>query len=235
MRSCNTLTLSLALTLLFGERAHAQMAKLDGRVDGRTRAMVEALIDTVSRRGLPREFVEDRLVRRALQGLGGGVSSDRLNVAVRLHARQLELAARVLGTASPAEIDAAVEALHAGVPTSTLELLRGLQREEGITVPTIVLVDLMSRGVSVDTASTLVLTLAASGTTDVAFQDFRVAIARGIARGELPLIAAAARTRIGLPGGAIPGSSSAGERTSTPTSTGGGPAPRAPGSPPRPP
>ena len=233
MRTWSALTLVVALCLAAGRRADAQLAKLDGRVDSRTRSALATIIDSAVAGGLPRGFATERLVRRALQRASSDASSDEIILAVQLHARRLRTAAGALRTLAPAELDAGAEALAAGVLPRTLERLRQARQGKDIAIPTVVLVDLIGRGLPVDTAATLVLTLAGSGTEDYAFLALRQDVARDVAAGAPPLIAAAIRTRSILTDGAA--TSAPGDRASIPTTTGGGPPPRAPGAPPRPP
>lgn len=226
MRTWNALTLAIALCLAAGGRADAQLTKLDGRVDSRTRSAVVAIIDSTVADGLPRGFATERLVRRALQRASADATSDEIIVAVRLHAHRLRMAADALRTLAPVELDAGAEALAAGVLPGMLERLRQASQGKDIAIPAVVLVDLIGRGLPVDTAATLVLTLAGAGTGDHAFLALRQDVARDMAGGAPPLIAAAVRTRVILTDASA--TSATGDRTSIPTTTGGGPTPRAP-------
>ncbi len=230
MRNCRALTLAVMLCLGAGEWADAQLAMLNGRVDSTTQSAVIALIDSAVADGLPRAFTTERLVRRALQGATTDASSHDIILAVRRRARGLRVAADVLRTLSPAELDAAAEALEAGIPPTTLELLRQARGGNDITVPAVVLVDLLGRGLPLDTAATLVLALAGSGLGDHAFLALREDVAKKMAGGTPPRIATAVRTRAVVTDGAA--TSAPGDRASIPTATGGGPPPRTP---PRPP
>ena len=233
MPNCSALIVAITLCLAAGGRADAQLAKLDGRVHSRTRSALVSIIDSAVADGLPRGFATERLVRRALQHASTDASSDEIVQAVHLHARRLRTAAEALRTLAPAELDAGAEALAAGVLPRTLELLRQARKEENITIPAVVLVDLIGRGLPVDAAATLVLALAESGTRDYAFLNLRQDVAKDMASGAPPLVAAVVRTRAILTD--VPATSAPGDRASIPTTTGGGPPPRPPGTPPRPP
>ena len=187
-----TLVMAAALGLVSPRSSPAQDPRL-GRLDPSVRATVAAIIDTSRDAGLP----TDPLVERALEGATKHAPADRIIAAVRRLAGELAMARLALGASStPAELNAAASALHAGVQPSDLTLLRQ-RRSKPLTVALAVLADLVASGVPPDTAAAAVLTLAPSARDDQ-MSDFRRIVERDIALGAPPAAAAFVRANAAL-------------------------------------
>ena len=181
-------TLPLLAALLAAAPAAAQQVdpRLE-RLEGATRRVVAALIDSARAASLPTE----PLVQRALEGTAKGAPEGVIVAAVRRLAVDLGRARDALGsTASPAELSAGAAALRAGASQTTLAELRQARREP-LIVPLAVLADLVASGVPVDSAAAAVLSLAGRA-RDADLVEFRRAVERDIALGAPPAAATAA-------------------------------------------
>src|SRR5688500_9553042 len=99
----------------------AQQSRLDGRVDARTRAAVERIIDSARVAGLPAE----PLIDKTLEGAMKGAESSRIIGAVSALSKRLGAARMALGTSTgDAELVAAAGALSVGVTPAILVRLR---------------------------------------------------------------------------------------------------------------
>lgn len=184
--------LSLAAGALAPAAATAQDPRLGRRLDSATVAVLNLVIDSVRRAGLPVE----PLVQRALEGAAKQASSARIVAAVQLLARELGTARTALGPSSTApELVAAASALRAGVRPADLTELRD-RRGAGLTVSLAAVTDLVTSGVPPDSAAAAVLALAAA--RDDQIVDFRRAVERDIALGAPPAAAAAIRVNAAL-------------------------------------
>ena len=171
--------------------ARAQDARLEARVDGRTRAQLQPILDSARLAGVPIE----PLVDKALEGATKGASRPRIVNAVRTLSRTLGAARVALGRgASDAEIVAAADALEAGIRPGQLGYLRNLRTNRSITVPLAVLADLVARGVPPDTAAEAVLVLARAGAVDAQFIGLRIDVERDIGSGIAPVTAVVMRS-----------------------------------------
>jgi hypothetical protein len=152
--------------------------------------------DSLSAEGLP----GDALVAKAAEGILKGADETRILFAVRRLSAELREAKRALGTqASPSEIVAAASALHAGASADVLRQMRSLAASGGgqgsLTVPLVVLADLVSRGTPVKVARESVLSLLSHQATDADLQALRAGVERDIESGGDPASAALARSR----------------------------------------
>ncbi|HZH80769.1 MAG TPA: hypothetical protein VFD68_05675 [Gemmatimonadales bacterium] len=180
--------LSLCLVAPFARAAAQGDPRLE-RLDEATRPIVVALIDSARAVGLP----VNPLVERALEGAIKGAPGATIATAVRRLAADLGRARDALGPgASPAELDAGAAALRAGAGPDVLTRLRRARGHRPVTMALAVLTDLVARGVPIDTATTAVLTLAATA-RDQDLVDFRRAVERDIAIGAPPAAAASIR------------------------------------------
>lgn len=180
--------LSLCLVAPFSHAAAQGDPRLE-RLDEATRPIVGALIDSARAVGLP----VNPLVERALEGAIKGAPGATIATAVRRLAADLGRARDALGPgASPVELDAGAAALRAGAGPDVLTRLRRARGHRPVTMALAVLTDLVARGVPIDTASTAVLTLAATA-RDEDLVDFRRAVERDIAIGAPPAAAASIR------------------------------------------
>jgi len=188
----------------------AWRARLEKRLDARTRAAVERVIDSAQTAGLPAEL----LVDKALQGAAMGARGDAIVKAVRLQAERLDVARDALGPSSHhTELDAAVAALQAGVQPEALARIRSDRQKQPLAVPLGVLADLIGRGVPTKDATQTVLTLTRAGTTDEQLLAFQREVERDIGIGAPPAAAVELRGLAFSQTGSIPG----GARTTTPT------------------
>lgn len=187
-------TVLVTLALLPGE-LRAQQGRLDGRMDARTRAVVERLADSARAAGIPAE----PLVDKALEGAMKGAQPERIIGAVRALSRRLASARAALGAGVPdAELVAAAGALSVGVDPAALVRLRDATPVGSAATPFVVLADLVSRGVPADTASAALLALASRGADDDAYLALRGDVARAIAAGAPPAVATSVRAAGGL-------------------------------------
>ena len=186
----------LMLAVLAG-RGEAQDTRL-ARLDSKVQARVGALLDSARTLGIPTEPVVDK----ALEGAAKRAPNERIINVVRSRFNELVAARAALGGgAIDAEVIAAADALHAGASAQVITALRAQRPNVPLTIPLAVLADLIARGVPPDTASTVVLALAKTPSTDAQFAALRDEVERDIAKGVPPAIAPSARTR-GLPPGA---------------------------------
>lgn len=186
----------LMLAVLAG-RGEAQDTRL-ARLDSKVQARVGALLDSARTLGIPTEPVVDK----ALEGAAKRAPNERIINVVRSRFNELVAARAALGGgAIDAEVIAAADALHAGASAQVITALRAQRPNVPLTIPLAVLADLIARGVPPDTASTAVLALAKTPSTDAQFAALRDEVERDIAKGVPPAIAPSARTR-GLPPGA---------------------------------
>src|SRR5919201_2416363 len=82
----------LSFTLLSLQQGDVIAQRLAGRVSPNVAAVVEQLGDSAARRGLP----VDPLIQKAIEGAAKAVPDDRITVAVRVVAMQLDTAALAL-------------------------------------------------------------------------------------------------------------------------------------------
>lgn len=172
----------------------AQDARLESRLDARTRAAVAAVVDSARAAGLPAE----PLVDKALEGASKRAPGPRIVSAVRTLAAELGTARSALGSgAAESELVAAAGALHAGTSVAALSRLRAARPREPLTVALAVVTDLAARGVPADSAAAVVLTVARGGARDEDFLALRRSVESAIVAG-VPPASAASRAR-GLP------------------------------------
>ncbi len=186
--------LLLVLALVPGA-LEAQQNRLDGRVDARTRAAVERIIDSARVAGLPAE----PLIDKTLEGAMKGADPARIINAVSALSKRLAAARGALGAGTgDAELVAAAGALSVGVPPSMLVRLRDANGGSSVATPLVVLSDLVARGVPADTASAALVALAMRGASEEAYLALQGDVARAIAAGAPPAVATSVRAAGGL-------------------------------------
>jgi hypothetical protein len=181
-----TLTLSSVSSV-----AGAQDSDPLARMTPSTRYAYELIIDSALKAGLPIE----RLESKALQGIARGATDRRILDAVRAESRALREARAALGErATNDELGAAASAIRIGIrPAELSQLSRA--RTGQVTVPLVVLVDLVSRSVPRDTAFNTIFTLYQGGARDEDFNGLWRSVERDIVSGTDPGAALLNRAR----------------------------------------
>ncbi|MBC7791503.1 MAG: hypothetical protein H7Z74_16270 [Anaerolineae bacterium] len=170
----------------------AQDVRLQGRLDARTRTAVQQIVDSAAASGLPTE----PLIDKALEGASKGADDARIVTAVRSLARRLRESRVALGSsANEAELVAGAGALSQGIASSTLSRLRSVRPAERITLPLVVLTDLIARGVPPSTASSVIVSLAGTVSGSDAFSALRRDVQQDIVAGADPAAAVSLRAR----------------------------------------
>lgn len=170
----------------------AQDPRLGERLDARTRTAVQQIVDSAATVRLPTE----PLIDKALEGASKGADNGRIMAAVRALARRLREARLALGTsANEAELVAGAGALSQGITPATLSRLRSLRPGERLTLPLVVLTDLIARGVPPSTASAVIVSLAGTVSGSDAFAALRRDVQQDIVAGADPAAAVSLRAR----------------------------------------
>ena len=182
--------LALALVLLAPGTLAAQADKLAGRFTPDIEAQLRAIVDSARTDGLPTE----PLVQRALEGASRGVDPARIVTAVRGFKARLGSARRVLGPSDDAELVAAASALYLGVPADSLARFTRV-KGRSLAMPLVVLSDMIGQGVPKDTATRIILSLAAAGVNDDGYRALRQSVLLDIRSGVPPSAAASMRAR----------------------------------------
>lgn len=186
---------ALALALASITRAQEVRSSADplGRLDPATRYAVEMLLDSAQLAGLPYGPLEST----ALEGISKRASGRDIVNAVRRKFRALRDARAALGrTASSDELTAAAGVLRVGVPAAELSRLAATRDgAKPLTVPLVVLGDLITRGVPRDTASLTIFQLWQHGAADDDFLGLWRSVERDIVSGTDPGVALLNRAR----------------------------------------
>jgi len=163
-----------------------------GRLNEGSRYQIELILDSARVAGLPTAPLESK----ALEGISKRVDGRRIVVAVRMVFRSLRDARSVLGAgATPDELNAAASALRVGVTRAELAHLTQTKRDKAVTIPLVVLSDLITRGVPRDTASQTILQLWQRGAADDDFLGLWGRVERDIVSGTDPGVALLNRAR----------------------------------------
>ncbi|MGE5801686.1 MAG: hypothetical protein ACM358_05475 [Gemmatimonadota bacterium] len=159
------------------------------RLDSATASALGRLIDSVSAQGVPRE----PLVAKALEGATKGARADVIVAAVQRLASSLAEARSMLGPAATRdELVAGASVLRAGVPGAGLREMRAARRGP-LTVPLVVLGDLLARGVPAGKGLTLMTAACRSGVSDQDLLQVRDQVRADIQAGAGPAAAAELR------------------------------------------
>jgi hypothetical protein len=181
--------------LLPWRAASAQVADLEplrDRLDAAAFRTVTQLVDSARAAGLPTA----PLISKAQEGLLKRASPAAIVTATRGLLLRLRQSREALGAdATGAELEAGASALRVGAASQQLTELRLARPRQGVTVPLVVLADLLARGVPRDTAARAVQAMASANATDAAFSALRLSIERDISSGMSPAAAAGARYR----------------------------------------
>jgi hypothetical protein len=162
------------------------------RLDPGVRYAVALLLDSARQNALPTAPIESKV----LEGISKRVHSRRILAAAKLVFESLRDARTALGpTATADELSAAAGALRVGVSTAELATLAKDKREKALTVPLVVLADLVTRGVPRDTASQTIFQLWQRGAGDDDFYGLWRGVEKDIVSGTAPGVALLARAR----------------------------------------
>lgn len=188
------LVLVVSAARVAGAQAGDVSRNLDplGRLNEASRYQIELLLDSARVAGLPTAPLESK----ALEGISKRVEGRRIVAAVRMVFRSLRDARSVLGSSANAdELNAAASALRVGMTRAELAHLAQTRREKAITIPLVVLSDLITRGVPRDTASQTILQLWQRGAADDDFLGLWRGVERDIVSGTDPGVALLNRAR----------------------------------------
>jgi hypothetical protein len=162
------------------------------RLDARSRVSIEVLLDSARMMRIPTRPIESK----ALEGLSKNAPGRLIVNAARREFHALRDARAVLGPdANVDELTAAAGALKVGITQKELGQLATTQQGKLLTVPLVVLVDLISRGVPRDTASTTIFQLWQRGAADDDFLGLWRGVERDIVSGADPGAALLNRAR----------------------------------------
>jgi len=198
--SCTVLALGLATTRRAGAQGTDTEARL-AKLDPASRRQIEALFDSAARASLS----PDLLLMKTLEGIAKGRPGPQIVAGVRHHFEALKQARTALGAdVKMEELLAAAGAVHAGVTPAAITRLRSSRIGKEITVPLVVLGDLVSRGVPTDDASSAIIQLSQGGALDSDFRGLWRGVEQDIVSGVPPAAALDRRARE-IPGRAPPG------------------------------
>ena len=185
----------LALAATAGAQDSLRARGVDplARLDPHTRTVVETLLDSARLAGLPTDPIESK----ALEGISKRASGRLIVLRVRETLHTLRTARAALGpSASADELVAGAGALRVGLTTVELSQLgRSRTTRNALTVPLVVLADLISRGVPRDTASSTIFQLWQRGAADDDFLGLWRGVERDIVSGTDPGVALLNRAR----------------------------------------
>jgi hypothetical protein len=160
------------------------------RVDPATADEVVKIAETARQQGVPYE----PLLMTAVEGASKHAPPERIVAAVRERFAALSVAKEALGPEStPGEIAAGAGALMSGVSPDTLALLRKGRPKGSLLVPLVVLADLVTRKVPVETASAALLHASRIGARDADLLRLRSRVESDIQKGVSPAAAILSR------------------------------------------
>lgn len=153
------------------------------RLESSVRYRVELLIDSARIYGLPTAPLQSK----ALEGATKRADGRAIITEVTRVLRSLRDARAALGpNVSNDELGAAAGALRVGITQVELAAISRSRPEKVLTVPLVVLTDLVSRGVPRDTASTTIFQLFQRGAEDGDFLGLWRGVERDIVSGTAP-------------------------------------------------
>ena len=194
-RSASSCVLLVALASVARAQDTSSRAKdIDplNRLNDANRYSVEVLLDSARQAGLPAAPLESK----ALEGISKHIDGRRIVIAVRSVFRSLREARVALGPkATPDELSAAAGALRVGITSTEIAHLARTRHEKQLTVPLVVLADLVTRGVQRDTASQTIFQLWQRGAADEDFLGLWRGVERDIVSGTAPGVALLNRAR----------------------------------------
>ncbi len=162
---------------------HAQSPDRLVRLEPTVRYSLEMLIDSARLAGLPTAPLHSK----ALEGISKRADDRKILFEVRKVFRSLRDARAVLGPkVTTDELNAAADALRVGITQAELAHLARSRHDKILTVPLVVLTDLVSRGVPHDTASVTIFQLFQRGAADDDFLGLWRGVERDIVSGTDP-------------------------------------------------
>lgn len=172
--------------------ASAQDPRLATRFPPQTVAALETVLDSARTRALPTE----PLIQRALEGAGRGTDPTRIVAGVRALTERLVRAREALGPRSTqTELMAGASALYLGVEPSALSRIRLTESSGDVTLPLVVLADIVERGVPRDTATRVIQSLTEARVPEESYQALRRSVLLDISAGSAPVASVTARAR----------------------------------------
>lgn len=186
--------------------------RLQSRLDGRILQAVSSIVDSASSAGLESE----PLVQYALEASLKARQPEQIVTHVSRYWSAMKRARAALGPgATPAEVTAGANALRAGIDIRQLERLRSARQGQRYAGALNALSSLVRRGVSADTAATVIVDLVLASASDEQISLLQSEIERDIAAGTPAGLATTARgeglekliretDNSGLPGAALP-------------------------------
>jgi len=177
---------------LAGSRADAQYPRVAARASPALLAVVTPILDSARASGLPTAPLEEKV----LEGITKQADAPRIAAALRRLTGELSQARDVLGErATVRQLVAGADALRVGLTPRDLARVRTIRSDRDPAVALELATDLVTQGVPVDTASTLVLSVLVAGVSDGDLQQLRQSVARDVAGGVPPSVAASLRAR----------------------------------------
>ena len=177
---------------LAGSRADAQYPRVAARALPALLAVVTPILDSARASGLPTAPLEEKV----LEGITKQADAPRIAAALRRLTGELSQARDVLGErATVRQLVAGADALRVGLTPRDLARVRTIRSDRDPAVALELATDLVTQGVPVDTASTLVLSVLVAGVSDGDLQQLRQSVARDVAGGVPPSVAASLRAR----------------------------------------
>jgi len=162
------------------------------KLEPTVRMQLELLLDSARTAGLPTQPLESK----ALEGISKRVDGRRILNIVRVVFKSLREARLALGPKATAdELSAAAAAFRVGITPAELARLSLSRHGKPVTVPLVVLTDLVTRGVPRDTASTTIFQLWQRGAAEEDFLGLWRGVERDIVSGTDPGVALLNRAR----------------------------------------
>lgn len=159
--------------------------RLPERLSANTRSIIQRLADSLTQARIP----SNPLFDKAAEGVLKGAEDERIVAAVRALARELGVAANLLGpSASVSDVISAAGALRADVPLAAVRKIAERGAKSGasdgrLALSFIILADFASRGVPVDATVNAVDGLLARGAGGAELSAFRAGVERDLSAG----------------------------------------------------
>lgn len=183
---------TLALVAATASSAGAQEERLASRFDAATLQHLRVTMTAARDRGLP----VGPLVDKALEGATKHAAGPRIEAAVSALLQRLEASRELLAPApSEADIASGADALAVGVPREALRSIRAIRPGHSVAVPLAVLAQLVSQGVPVTRAASMVETVLRRGATAEQLVALNSAVHSDVAAGASPEAALDVRMR----------------------------------------